>query len=115
MADEPIEVLAGRRVREMRKTAGLTQAGLAERAGLAFETISRLERGRARPTLGLLAQLAAAFGVSVARLLNFEQEVVARELAPDLRRLVNLLADQPMETRTLAWKLVSALVEHQSS
>lgn len=115
MAGEPIEELLGRRVREMRKTAGLTQAELAERAGLAFETISRVERGRAKPSIGLVAQLARAFGVSVARLLDFEQEVVAGELAPDLRRLVNLLADQPMETRALAWKLVSALVEHRSS
>jgi len=115
MAGEPIEELLGRRVREMRSCAGLTQAGLAERAGLAFETISRVERGKARPSIGLVAQLASVFGVSLARLLDFDQEAIPADLAPDLRRLVILLADQPAQTRALALELVNTLVEHRSS
>ena len=115
MADESIEALLGRRVREMRKSAGLTQAGLAERAGLAFETISRLERGKAKPTIGLLAKIADALGVSAASLIEVDEDAVAGDLAPDLKKLVKLLSTQPLTTRSLACKLIATLVEHESA
>jgi len=49
-----------RAVREQRKAAGLTQAELAERAELAFETVSRVESGREPPSLRTAVSLADA-------------------------------------------------------
>ena len=88
---DPIRL--GRSVRTHRKAAGLTQAELAERADLAFETISRIESGREPPSLRTAISLADALGLPL-------DVVVGRTVAapaaaappdrPDLRRLLAL-------------------------
>jgi DNA-binding XRE family transcriptional regulator len=60
----------GRRVREARKAAGLTQVELGERAGLDQAVISRLERGLHVPRLDTLRRIADALDLSVAQLLS---------------------------------------------
>jgi transcriptional regulator with XRE-family HTH domain len=55
----------GRRLRQLRIAAGLTQAELAERAGLNPKSVAALERGRRRkPHLPTLRALATALGLS---------------------------------------------------
>jgi transcriptional regulator with XRE-family HTH domain len=51
------------RLRRLRQERFLTQAELAERAGLTKLTISRLEAGRAAPHARTVRKLAAALGV----------------------------------------------------
>lgn len=50
-------------LRRLRLQRSYTQADVAERAGLANETISRIESGREPPSLRTAVQLANAFGV----------------------------------------------------
>lgn len=52
----------GEKIARARAQAGLTQQELAERSGVRQETISRLERGHANPTLGTLESLARVLG-----------------------------------------------------
>ncbi|MDO4291384.1 MAG: helix-turn-helix transcriptional regulator [Eggerthellaceae bacterium] len=52
----------GAAVAQARKEAGITQAELARRAGIDQAVVSRLERGQANPTVGLLADIAEALG-----------------------------------------------------
>lgn len=54
----------GRRVQEQRKALGLTQAQLAERAGLKQSAVSDIERGNGRhgPTAAVLCRIADALG-----------------------------------------------------
>ena|ERR1017187_8075112 len=52
------------RLRELREAAGLSQAELAERAGLSKGGIADLEQDRNRPTWDSVQKLAAALGVS---------------------------------------------------
>jgi XRE family aerobic/anaerobic benzoate catabolism transcriptional regulator len=59
----------GTRVREERKTKKLTLAQLADLAGLSARFVGEVERGRANPSLGSLAELAAALGVPLVSLL----------------------------------------------
>lgn len=64
-------ILRGRYVRARRDQLGLTQEGLAERAGLSANYLARLERGEMRnPKHATLEALAAALGVDVATLLS---------------------------------------------
>jgi transcriptional regulator with XRE-family HTH domain len=56
------------RLRELRSRAGLTQAELSRKAGLTQPTVSRLERSLKKPALATAQALAAALGVSLARL-----------------------------------------------
>ena len=53
-------LLLGQIVHDRRTDLGLTQAELAERAGMTQPQLSRLESGGATPTVPLLARLAAA-------------------------------------------------------
>ena len=60
----------GSHVSELRKQKNLTQAQLAELIQVEPETVSRLERGVAAPSIQRLVILAQALDVSVSRLLT---------------------------------------------
>jgi transcriptional regulator with XRE-family HTH domain len=59
----------GPKLRQLRLAAGLTQADLAEKAGLVDATVSRIERGRLTPSIELVRRLAASLGTTVDDLL----------------------------------------------
>jgi transcriptional regulator with XRE-family HTH domain len=58
------------RLKALRVKQGLSQAGLAERAGVSREYIARLETGHHNPTLSTLEKLAKALKVKVGKLLE---------------------------------------------
>ncbi len=60
--------LVGDKIREARLAAGMTQEVLAERADLHPVFVSRLEGGRANPSLGTLTSVADALDTSVSEL-----------------------------------------------
>lgn len=68
----------GSRIRQGRDRRGLTQAQLAERAGLSPVYVSDIERGAKRPGLGALNKIAGALGIEMAWLLDRQER-----LAPD--------------------------------
>jgi transcriptional regulator with XRE-family HTH domain len=91
----PIALLAGlgAAVRERRLQKGLTQAQVAEAAGIAVETVSRIEGGRlASLSLVLAARVAATLGTTLNALLSgVPTPDPTRSLRADERRIVGLL------------------------
>ncbi|HEY3495927.1 MAG TPA: helix-turn-helix domain-containing protein [Polyangiaceae bacterium] len=91
----PIALLRdfGAEVRARRKAQGLTQANLAEAAGIAVETVSRIEGGRlASLSLVLADRVAGSLGASIQALLA---GVPAREparLRSGERKIVGMLS-----------------------
>jgi transcriptional regulator with XRE-family HTH domain len=73
------EWFAGR-LRELREQAGLTQQQLAEKAGMAWRTITHLEGGDRKPTWETVLTLAGVLGVDCG---EFAKEPAAR---PERRR-----------------------------
>jgi len=59
----------GRRLKALREARGVSQAALAERAGLTREYVNKLEAGKYDPTLGTLGRLAKALGITERALL----------------------------------------------
>ena len=59
-------------LREAREAAGLSQAGLAESAGVSRQLVSAAESGRSVPAVDAALRLAAALGVTVERLFGAE-------------------------------------------
>jgi len=57
-------LLLGRRIKQAREQAGLTQELLAERIGVSRTAISRFELGEIEPNIRNLAALASVLGVS---------------------------------------------------
>ena len=66
----------GRRVRQLRQAAGLTQEDLAHTCGLFRTYMSRIETGQANPTLTMIYAIATSLKVPVAYL--FEADTVAK-------------------------------------
>lgn len=68
-----LDVIAlGRRVRHLRKQAGLTLDDLSAAVGTAPSQLSLIENGKREPKLGLLQHLAGALGVGIDQLLGAE-------------------------------------------
>ena len=94
-AQHPVRI--GARLRALRNEAGLTQTEVAEAAGIAPESMSRIERGRLTPSTALIGRLAGAIGVEPAAL--FERQPVSLRppaLRPVDRRLLALVKDLPV-------------------
>jgi transcriptional regulator with XRE-family HTH domain len=60
------------RLRTFRAQSGLTQRGLAKKAGVASSTISLIESGSISPSVGSLKRLLDAAGISLAEFFNFD-------------------------------------------
>lgn len=54
----------GKRLRELRKGANLTQEKLGELAGMRYQVVARLEYGQRTPSWETVLKLAKALGVS---------------------------------------------------
>lgn len=85
MSDEqtPDEVLAAR-LRDRRKTAGLSQAEAAARSAVTLRTWQRWEAGDSRPHAGFLARMADALDTTVEELLGTTASDAPRAL-PDVQ------------------------------
>jgi transcriptional regulator with XRE-family HTH domain len=60
-----------KRIKQYRKQSGLTQDALADKAGLATNTIARVERGVHRPSSLTIEKLAKALGVKASDILDY--------------------------------------------
>ena len=70
-----IKVTFGKRLAQLRKTAGLTQEELAEAADYSVEFISFMERGQNGPSLEGIGRLARALRVKESILFEFDEEM----------------------------------------
>ena len=104
-------------LRRFRRATGLTQAELAERAGLSPEAISALERGVNRtPRRETVDLLAEALGLDEQERARFEQSARHRS-APLVAQPVTLEpvhAGIPLVGRTAEFALIERLREHDA-
>ncbi len=84
-----VEKNLGQRVADLRKVAGLTQASLAERVGVATETISRIERGVVLPGLGRIEVIATTLRVDMSELFSFNDRPSPKDRA--IERLMSIV------------------------
>lgn len=68
--DKTIQVVFGKRVRELRLATGLSQEALAHKAGIDRTYMSGVERGVRNPSLKNIARIAKALDVGVAELME---------------------------------------------
>lgn len=71
----------GQRVKELRQATGLSQEAFADRCGFVRSYMSRIERGRANPSLDAVQDLADALGVEVFRLFIADGDPIAASAA----------------------------------
>ncbi len=63
----------GKRIANIRKAAGLTQAELSERIGISEKYLSRIECGKQVPSIIVIARICEALCVSADKLLSLDQ------------------------------------------
>jgi transcriptional regulator with XRE-family HTH domain len=79
-----VEQRLGQNVALYRRLAGLTQVKLAKKLRVAPETINRLERGKAMPTIATIQKVADALGVELSELFRFRERQTRKTKALDL-------------------------------
>jgi len=63
--------MIARRLKELRKKFGWSQQKLAEKAGLSYNTITKIEQGAAtKPTIQTMIKIADAFQISLDELVG---------------------------------------------
>lgn len=75
MANTSVTQKLGKRIRLLRREAGLTQEQLALAAGTSQTHISSIETGQQGAGIVLLDKLARALGVSVADVMNYDYQL----------------------------------------
>lgn len=60
----------GKRVKILRLRSRLSQEDFADQAGIDSSYLGKVERGERNPSLGVMARIAKAFGMSLAELLS---------------------------------------------
>jgi transcriptional regulator with XRE-family HTH domain len=98
-------------VREIRRARHLSQRQLAGRMQVPRTYISKIENGKAIPTLGSLERLASALEVNVCQLVRDsrsrrEEEVAAIMADPFLAEIANMLSQLDSLHRTLIYGAV---------
>ncbi len=86
----------------------MTQAQLAELAGVSAELVSRIERARCMPSVGSLVAFAEALATTPNDLLGFGEV----RWASDLDDLCSMLATLPAERRVEVRRVVEALAHY---
>ncbi|MGI5228764.1 helix-turn-helix domain-containing protein [Actinoallomurus sp. CA-142502] len=94
-ASAPTMAVVGNLVRELRRTAGMSIATLAQAAGMSPGLLSQLERGQGNPSFTTLVKLAQALDVPVGRFFLADAEAGSLVRAGAHRRL--LTADENLE------------------
>jgi len=66
----------GENIRSLRKSRGLSQEDLGEKADLSYKFVGEIERGTVNPSLDSLARIANALNVEVAKLFLYDDMLV---------------------------------------
>lgn len=64
----------GNKIRSIRKGHGMTMQQLADRVGVSYLTIFRIETGKVSPSVALLSEIAQSLGSSIVSLIEDEQK-----------------------------------------
>lgn len=76
------------KIREMRKSIGVSRKELAERLGVTVNAINKYENNQAQPKISTLIKLADLFNVSVDTLIGHDADLLDLKTLDENRKLV---------------------------
>lgn len=107
--DENHSYAFGKKLHDLRKRKGLTQAQLAERLGITTLTVSYYERRAKNPTMALIEKLAEALEVKKGALLE-EREGPGRQGEVEMPQVIKALRQRLPKLAALTRKDQESLV-----
>lgn len=106
----------GKRVAELRKARGLTQAELGEQIGVNQTAIGSYEIGRRRIPLSQVAPLAEALGVSVAELVELQPSANGKPgPTPKLQRQIEQVGKLPRAKQKFVSDMLDTVLQTASA
>lgn len=95
----PVDLLVGKRLKDLRTERGYSLRILAERSGLNINTLSLIENGKSSPSVSTLQQLSQALEVPIAAF--FESEPLKKRLSLQKLNIVQRRPSVPPKCKTL--------------
>ena len=105
------KMLLGERIKELRKSRGLTQEQFAECIGVEQKHVSRIERGKSFPTIERLEMITQALNVSMRDIFDFVHLAESRNQAVDIETMLKGLDE---ESRAIAYKVIRGIIHELS-
>ena len=99
----------GKRVRGLRKSQGLSQEKLAQRAGLHYTYIGAVERGERNLSLQSMEKIAKGLKVNIAEFFPPPQTLSPKGQL--IEEIVNLLRHKELKVLQLVLKVVKAIIQ----
>lgn len=99
--------IIGLRIKEIRKSKGLSQETLAEKAETSPNYLSRMERGTENPTLDMLIKLSTALEIEMWEMFDFGHVASHKELKEAIQSFVKAADESSLR---LALKIIRAVV-----
>lgn len=93
-------------VRELRELAGLTQAEIGRRAGVAQPHVSAFETGRRRPSQAMVARLRAAARPRPSDVVRGHREEILAVAARHQAGMVRIFGRRTVEATLLVWRFL---------
>ena len=100
--------LLGKRIRELRKRAGLTQEQLAEQLGIDQKHMSRIELGKSYPSLDRLTKIAETVGTPLPNLFKFGHLHDEGDLYQQASEMLRLLGQKDLKK---VYRILEAFLE----
>ncbi|MDF2921580.1 MAG: transcriptional regulator y4dJ [Paenibacillaceae bacterium] len=109
------EILAnvGQRIREIRKTRGLSQTALAERCGFTFSYIGGVERAEKNISLLNLEKIAMGLDVGVHQFFIYShryEKLIGNEAA--MEEILSMLVEQDPQTIEMVKNIIAEVLKH---
>ena len=108
-----ILVLLGNRIRQLRKNLKLTQAGLADRAGLSTNFIALLEKGKRSASVDTLFRISKVLKVDLKELFDFPEKKTKAQVALD--ELMKLLKRKSADDLNTIEEIANVLFRKKTS
>ena len=104
-----IQKQLGKRIRELRICAGLSQEKLAEKVDIAINTMSNIERGNAFMTAATLEKIIKVLNVSPSQLFTFTKEDKKADLYKYINSKIEFIKNDT-EKLTIIKKFLDAII-----
>ena len=101
MSHRSIQELVGKNIARRRKLLEMSQEKLAEKIGVAQESLSRMEQGRMAPKFSRLQSIADVLNCSVVDIFRRQEE----DMAVNAESIAEIMNPSPKKLRTKFWKL----------
>ncbi len=97
--------LLGKRIKEIRKSKGLTQEQLSEMIDIETSSLSGIESGRFFPSLHVLEKIADVFDVELIEFFKFSSVNLPENLD---KAIIDIIERQDKNNKRLIYKLLAA-------